>query len=172
MKREGSSGPGLAVAAAIVGGAMAIVAATGLSALARPADRAARLAELERKLDRIETLQRGAADGGPTYPRGAICREGVGRGADLVEQKLRAQLGQAKLTTIAFEPSTPVGESLLAVDFRFETMGSYEDAVGLLRGLDATRPTLFVDTVDLVSKTSAVSLRLSGHFYCSTSARL
>jgi hypothetical protein len=172
MSREQTGGPGLAVAAAIVGGAAAIVTATGLSALARPADRAARLAELERKLDSIEALQRGAADGGPTYPRGAICREGVGRGADVVEQKLRAQLGQAKLAVIAFEPSTPVGDSLLAVNFRFETVGSYEDAMALLGGLDAARPTLFADSIDLVSKTSAVSLQFSGHFYCSTSARL
>ena len=172
MSRETPSGPGLAVAAAIIGGAVAIVTATGLSALARPANRAARLAELDRKLDRIETLQRGATDSRASYPRGAVCREGVGRGAEVVEQKVRAQLGQAKLAAIAFEPSTPVGESLLAVNFRFETVGSYEDATTLLRGLDAARPTLFVDTVDLVSKTSAVSLRFSGHFYCSTSARL
>jgi hypothetical protein len=172
MSRERTGGPGLAVAAAMAGGAMAIVTATGLSALARPDDRAARLAELERKLDRIETLQRGAAGAGPTYPRGAVCREGVGRGAGIVEQKLRAQLGQAKLAAIAFAPSTPAGDSLLAVNFRFETVGSYEDAMALLSGLDAARPTLFADSIDLVSNTSAVSLRFSGHFYCSTSARL
>lgn len=172
MSQERASGPGLAVAAAIVGGAMAIVTATGLSALARPADRAARLAELDRKLDRIEALQRAANDAGPSYPRGAVCREGVGRGAGVVEQKVRAQLGQAKLAAIAFEPSTPAGDSLLAVNFRFETVGSYEDAMTLLNGLDAARPTLFADSVDLVSNTSAVSLRFSGHFYCSTSARL
>lgn len=172
MRRERTHGTGLAVAAAVLGGAMAIVTATGLSALARPADRAERLVQLERKLDRLETLQRGAAGEGPVYPRGAICREGVGRGVGLVEQKVRAQLGQARLATIAFEPSTPVGDSLMAVSFRFEIEGSYEDTVSLLRGLDAARPTLFVDSVDLVSRTSTVSLRLSGRFYCSISARL
>lgn len=172
MSRNGASGPGLAVAAAIVGGAVAIVTATGLSALARPEDRAARLAEVERKLGRIETLQRGAAEGGATYPRGAVCREGVGLGAAAVERKLRAGLGQAKLEAIAFEPSTPAGDSLLAVNFHFETVGSYEDAMALLGALNATRPALFADSVDLVSKTSAVSLQFSGHFYCSTSARL
>ena len=76
------------------------------------------------------------------------------------------------MPTFTFEPSTPVGDSLLAVNFRFETIGSYEDAMALLSDLDAVRPTLFADTVDLVSKTSAVSLQFSGHFYCSTSARL
>ncbi|WP_165189877.1 hypothetical protein [Caulobacter soli] len=171
MSRERAGGPGLAVAAAMIGGAMAIATATGLSALARPDDRAARLAELDRKLERIETLQRADA-GGPAYPRGALCREGVGRGVGIVEQKLRGGLGQAKLATIAFSPSTPVGDSLLVVNFRFETVGSYEDATALLRSLDAARPILFADSVDLVSKTSAVSLRFSGHFYCSTSARL
>ncbi|SFJ79879.1 hypothetical protein [Caulobacter sp. UNC279MFTsu5.1] len=171
MSRDRANGPGLAVAAAMIGGAAAIVTATGLSALARPDDRAVRLAQVERKLDRIETLQRGG-DGGPAYPRGAICREGVGPGAGAVERKLRAGLGQAKLAAITFEPSTPVGDSLLAVNFRFETIGSYEDAMALLSDLDAVRPTLFADTVDLVSKTSAVSLQFSGHFYCSTSARL
>lgn len=172
MIRERAHGPGLAVAAAVAGGAMAIVAATGLSALARPAQRAERLAQVEAKLDRLETLQRGAGGEEPPYPRGAICREGVGRGAGLVEQKVRAQLGQARLAAIAFEPSVPVGDSLMAVSFRFETEGPYEDAMVLLRGLDAARPTLFVDSVDLASKTSVVSLRFSGRFYCSTSARL
>jgi hypothetical protein len=172
MTPQRASGPGLAVAAAMMGGAMAVVAAAGLSALARPADRAARLAALERKLDRIETLQRAANTGGLAFPRGALCRQGVGRGAGLVEQKLRAGLGQAKLAAIAFEPSIPVGDSLLAVNFRFETVGSYEDAMVVLSSLDAARPALFADSVDLVSKTSAVSLRFSGHFYCSTSARL
>ncbi|KQY31926.1 hypothetical protein ASD38_22965 [Caulobacter sp. Root487D2Y] len=172
MNRDRASGPGLAVVAAMIGGAAAIVTATGLAALARPADRAARLAELERKLDRIEALRRDGADDEPTYPRGAICREGVALGAGVVEQKLRARLGQAKLAAIAFEPSSPAGDSLLAVNFRFETVGSYEDAMTLLGGLDAARPTLFVDSIDLVSKTSAVSLQFSGHFYCSTSARL
>lgn len=171
MIRERSNGPGLAVVAAMAGGAMAIVTATGLSALARPSDRAARLAEVERKLDRVEALQRGTSDG-PTYARGAICREGVGRGAARVEDKLRSNLGQAKLTAITFDPSMPVGDSLMAVSFRFETVGSYEDAVALLRGLDEARPGIFADSVDLVSKTSAVSLQFSGRFYCSTSARL
>jgi hypothetical protein len=171
MSRERMNGPGLAVAGAVVGGAVAIAAAMGLSALARPTDRAARLAELDRKIDRIEVLQRAPADD-VTYPKGAVCREGVGRGAILVEQALRADLGQARLVRITFEPSTTAGEGLLAVSFRFETLGSYEDAMGLLRGLDAARPTLFADSVDLVSKTSAVSLQFSGRFYCSTSARL
>lgn len=172
MSRQRTSGPTLAVAAAMIGGALAVAAAAGLSALARPADRAARLASVERKLDRLEALQRGGARGGPVYPRGAICREGVGPGAELVARKVRAELGQATLRTIVFEPSKPVGESLMVVNFRFETLSSYEDATALLRGLNGVRPTLFVDTVDLISKTSAVSLQFSGHFYCSTSARL
>jgi hypothetical protein len=172
MSREPMTGPGLAVAGAVVGGAVAIAAAMGLSALARPADQAVRLAELNRKIDRIEVLRRAPADGA-TYPKGAVCRDGVGRGAILVEQALRADLGQARLVRVAFDPSTAVeGEGLLAVSFRFETLGSYEDAMGLLRGLDAARPTIFADSVDLVSKTSAVSLQFSGRFYCSTSARL
>jgi hypothetical protein len=172
MSRERANGPGLAVAGAMIGGAVAIAAAMGLSALARPVDQITRLAELNRKIDRIEALQRAPSDG-VTYPKGAVCREGVGRGASLVEQKLRSGLGQARLVRVAFDPSTAVeGEGLMAVSFRFETLGSYEDALGLLRGLDAARPTIFADSVDLVSKTSAVSLQFSGRFYCSTSARL
>jgi hypothetical protein len=165
-------GPGLAVAAALAGGLAAVVAAMGLSAAARPAHRVERLAQLDQKLERIEQLQRAAA-GGLAYPRGAVCREGIARGAGLVEQKLRAGLGQAQLVRLAFEPSAPVdGEGLVVISFQFETLGSYEDATGLLRGLDAARPTIFADTVDLTSRTSAVSLRFSGRFYCSTSARL
>jgi len=172
VKRLEANGPGLAVAAAIIGGAAAMATASGLSALARPDDRSARLAQVEQKLDRLEALERGAAGAGASFPRGAVCREGVGRGTMLVEQKVRAGLGQAKLQAITFAPSVPVGESLMAVAFRFETIGPYEDVTALLRDLDQARPVLFADTVELTSKTSAVSLQFSGHFYCSTSARL
>jgi hypothetical protein len=140
MSPERAGGPGLAVAAAMIGGAMAIVTATGLSALARPADRAARLAEVERKLDRIEILQRGAAVTVRPIRAARSAARASAAAPGIVEQKLRAAFGQAKLAAIAFEPSTPVGDSLLAVNFRFETVGSYEDAMTLLRGMDAARP--------------------------------
>lgn len=172
MRRERSNGPGLAVAAAVLGGVVAVAAATGLAALARPVDRAARLAELDRKLDRIEALQK-SASGAPAFPRGAVCRDGGMGGAGVVEQTVRAGLGQARLVRIAFDPAAPIdGAGLSVVGFRFETLGSYEDAMTLLGGLAAARPTLFADTMDLTSKTSAVSLQVSGRFYCSTSARL
>ncbi|MGR4866930.1 hypothetical protein [Caulobacter sp. LARHSG274] len=172
MSARSIGGPGLAVAAALAGGLAAVVAAMGLSALARPVHRAERLAQLDQKVERIAQLQRATA-GGLTYPRGAVCREGIARGSDLVAQKLRAGLGQAQMVRLAFEPSVSVdGSGLVVIGFRFETLGSYEDAMGLLRGLDAAKPAIFADSVDLTSRTSAVSLRFSGRFYCSTSARL
>lgn len=166
------SGPSLAFAAALAGGLAALLAATGLAALARPADRAARVAALEAKLDGLHRLER-APIGGLVYPKGAVCRDGATRGAAGVEQKLRAGLGQAKLVRLSFEPEpATLGAAPTAVVLRFETEGSYEDATALLSALDTARPVLFVDAVDLETRTSAVSLHFSGRFYCSTSARL
>jgi len=177
MTSRKPSGPGLAVAATLAGGLAALLAATGLAALARPADRAARIAALEVKLDRLHRLER-APVGGLVYPKDAVCRDGAVRGAAVVEQALRAGLGEAKLVRISFEPEpatsgpASVGAAPTAVALRFETEGSYEDATALLSTLDAVRPAIFVDTVDLETRTSAVSLQFSGRFYCSTSARL
>ncbi len=166
------TGPGLAVAATLVGALAAVFAAAGLAALARPTDRTARMAALEIKLERLHRLER-APVGGLVYPQGAVCRDGATRGAAMVEQRLRAGLGQAKLVRISFEPEpATAGLAPSAVALRFETEGSHEDATALLGMLDTLRPAIFVDTVDLETRTSAVSLHFSGRFYCSTSARL
>lgn len=166
------NGPGQAVAATLAGALAAVLAAAGLAALARPADRAARMAALEIKLDRLHRLDRPPV-GGRVHPKGAVCRDGATRGAAMVEQKLRAGLGQAKLVRISFEPQVAISGAVpSAVALRFETEGSYEDATALLSALDTVRPAIFVDTVDLETRTSAVSLHFSGRFYCSTSARL
>ncbi len=95
------------------------------------------------------------------------------RGEALVEQKLRAALGQASLVSIAFDPEAATfGGAPTAVGLQFEIEGSYEDAAALLTALDAVRPTIFADTIDLKTRTSAVALHFSGRFYCSPSARL
>lgn len=172
MIGRGASGPGLAVAATLAGAIAALLTAMGLAALARPADRAARTAALEAQLDRMERLQR-VPVGGAAYPKGAVCREGAARGAALVEAKLRAGLGQAKLSRISFAPDADGRDGRpTAIVLRFETLGSYEDATALLTALAAARPTIFADTVGLETRTSAVALHFSGRFYCSTSARL
>jgi hypothetical protein len=172
MSSRTFSGPSLAVAATLAGGLAALLAATGLAALARPADSAARQAALEVKLDRLQRLER-APVGGLVYPKGAVCRDGAMRGAAVVEQKLRAGLGQAKLMRLSLEPEPATLDAApTAVVLRFETEGSYEDATALMSLLDTVRPVIFVDTVDLETRTSAVSLQFSGRFYCSTSARL
>ena len=166
------NGPGLAVAVATAGALAALVAATGLSALARPADRAARVAALQVKLDRLQRLER-APVGGLVHPKGAVCREGAMRGEALVEQKLRAALGQARLVSLAFDPAAATSDGApTAVGLQFQVEGSYEDATALLAALDAVRPTIFTDTVNLETRTSAVALHFSGRFYCSPSARL
>ncbi len=107
MIGRGANGPGLAVAATLAGAIAALLTAMGLAALARPADRAARTAALEAQLDRMERLQR------PGRRRGFIRRArcaggGAARGAALVEAKLRAGLGQAKLSRISFAPTPTV----------------------------------------------------------------
>lgn len=172
MSPRGMNGPGLAVAATMAGALAALVAAIGLSALAHPVDHAARVAALQVKLDRLQRLEH-APIGGLVYPKGAVCREGAMRGEALVEQKLRAALGQARLVNLAFEPTAATSDGApTPVGLQFEVEGSYEDVAALLSALDAVRPTIFADRVDLETRTSAVALHFSGRFYCSPSARL
>ena len=52
------------------------------------------------------------------------------------------------------------------VVLRFTTQGSYEGAVQLLDQLSRSQPTVFVDSIDLRSRTSQVELKFVGRVFC------
>lgn len=173
MSRARLSGPGLTVACAVAGGALAMLTATGLSALAKPSDYAARRAALEQQIDQIERLQN-TPRSGATYPKGAVCRGGLDQGAKQVEQALRAAAGSEVMVSNLVIEDLPQADApgLRAARVRFEAVGGYGQTVALLSALGPLRPVVFADQVDLTSNTTAVTLQFSGRYYCSTSARL
>ena len=150
-----------------------MLAATGLSALAKPSHYADRRAALERQVEQIERLQN-TPRSGATYPKGAVCRGGLDQGAKQVEQALRAAAGPDVTVSNLVIEDLPQADSpgLRAARVRFEAVGGYDQALALLTALQPLRPVIFADSVDLTSKTSSIALNFSGRFYCSTSARL
>ena len=70
---------------------------------------------------------------------------------------------------VEVRPASPsAGENTLsAVTFRIEAEGGYEAALDLLARISDVRPVIFVDTVDLRSATSFVTISVSGRAYCS-----
>jgi hypothetical protein len=156
------------VLAAGLAAAGAIGAVLGAAHLARPDDFAARLAVVEQKMARVREL--GAGAGRPdTFPADAACAQ-TARGAEDVRRQIAGLASQLNLEVSQLDvaPTPPAGSSRLApLQLRFEVDGPYAGAVDLVRRLETVRPMVFVDTVDLTSKTSSVTLAVSGRAFCS-----
>jgi len=172
MRNREIPGPALALGATLIAASGALVFCWGLAAIARPADLKARVAALEVQAERTQTLLRrrgGTAD----YPAGAVCPGLSEAQLEPVRQRLRASLAGANLSVgkilVARSP-TPSFEAITPVNVQFETKGAYEATLLMLDNLSRQTPLLYVDTVDLRSRTDSVNLQLSGRIYCWTAA--
>lgn len=172
MKRREIPGPALALVATLIAAISALVFCWSLAAIARPTDLKARVAALEVQAERTQTLLR-RRGGNADYPAGSVC-------PGLTETQLepiRKQLGMAitgsnlSLGKISVaRSSTPSLEAITPIDVSFETNGAYEATLLMLDNLSRQTPLLYVDTVDLRSRTGSVNLQLSGRIYCWTAA--
>jgi hypothetical protein len=162
--------PRTSLMAATAAAGVAVLTALTLSAFSRPADLDRRLAVVDGQITRAERLALSPSDGA-SYPAGAVCAS-VGPGADALKRRVetRAAAASAALTALAVDPGTnvAVGEgALVPIRLKLEASGKYEAMVGLLQGLAAERPTIFVDTADLKPQSGgAARLQLSGRVLC------
>lgn len=129
----------------------------GLSSIAGQADQAAKL------------LQRGQRD--ERLAKGQVCSRPVEEEAQVLQTSLAGQASQLRLSLsnvdVRAGERTDPRSRLTPVLIRFEVSGAYGDAVAMLDGLGAAQPEVFVDTVDLASNTSSVTLAFSGRVFCS-----
>lgn len=148
----------------------ALVMSIALSSLSRPKDFDERLALLERRTAEAERLARTARTA-KAYRPGVICAGSPADQAAAIRSTLESQAGQTQLslTVVDVSPEGDGGDGarLETLRVRFEAAGAYEAALGLLETLERVQPQIFVDTVDLVSKTSSVTLSFSGRAFCS-----
>lgn len=172
MRRRELPGPALALIAILIATSSALVFCWGLAAIARPAGLKERVAALEVQAERTQTLMR-RRGGTVDYPAGAVCPGLSEAQLEPIRQRLRAaatgaNLGLGKISVA--RPSTPSLEAITPIDVQFETNGAYEATLLMLDSLSRQTPLLYVDTVDLRSRTDSVNLQLSGRIYCWTAA--
>jgi hypothetical protein len=146
---------------------LALAAVAGLVALAKPRDFEARVAQVEAQTAEAATLLAGRS-GTKAYPAGAVCPEASPAEAAKLQAQLAQALGAAQLEPARLEIQPGAASRGLApLAFEVEAGGSYEAAMAGLQQLSALRPMVIVDTADLVSRTSSVTLAISGRVYCS-----
>lgn len=148
----------------------AIVAAVTLSSLSSPKDLDARAAAVEQKAAQAKRLFRPDRQAQTTAPD-AVCSRRPEDQAAALRQSVGALATQAglEMRTLDVRPEAPeaADAKLVPVRLRFEAIGPYDAVVGLVGQLSQQRPEIFVDAVDLVSKTSTVTIAFSGRVFCS-----
>lgn len=154
-----------AVAIATLG---ALATALGLAHLAAPRDMRPRLEALAGQAQHLRSDLQPVASA-PLIPAGAICRD-TEAAAKTLRDSLTGAANQAGLGLEMIDARADVAANgtakLAAVRLRFTATGSYESVIGLIAALSRQRPELFADNVDIVSKTSNVSLTFSGRAFC------
>ncbi len=159
-----------AVVTVVTAGAIAAVAFfIVLSVLAKPSDFSTRASEIETKAERAESLFR-TGTGANAFAAGSVCEQGVEAQATALKARVQAaaQGSGVTLASLGAAPAGPGqdGVTLSAVGLQFQASGRYDQVMGLLAGLANARPAVFVDTADLISRTSSVDLKFQGRVFC------
>jgi hypothetical protein len=156
---DASAATGLAVVAAAA-------AVFGLLALAKPDHFDERLVAIHDQS--LLAKQMAAKTSPPLFPPDALCKLAPQAEAEKLNVDLRAaaQAAQLKQMDVQVTPQAATDEDLLPLTVRVDASGDYESILGLLQRLSSIRPLLFIDTVDLASKTSFVTFTLSGRVLC------
>ena len=106
----------------------------------------------------------------PALSPGAVCEDTATDAARLQGAILRvAQASQLADLEVSVTPLTsePTAPRLRALTVTLEATGGYDSALMAVRDLTSIRPLLYLDSVDLASRTSSVSLSVSGRAFCS-----
>ena len=164
--------PALASAVAGVGVALvcAVLSAAVLAAVARPRDFGLRLAKVEADAASAERLLH-KRDLPQALPADGVCPSLSPEAAQRLRSDL-ARVGEAFrlehiVVEVAPEPPARGSDPLAALRIRLEASGQYDAALGALSRLEDVRPIVFIDSADIASKTSFVTLAVSGRAYCS-----
>lgn len=155
----------LALVAAI---ATATVTFLGLRALSLPEGFAGRTAAVAERAARIQRLARVPANV-RDYRPGGLCAAATAEQIAEYAATLQTRATQAGLEVRGLNVTPEPSETSIArVAVQAEFTGTFDSLAGLLADLSATTPKLFADRVDMVDRGDRISLRFSGHYFCST----
>jgi hypothetical protein len=167
MKRTGPTAGQIATASGLAV-VVAAAAAAGLSAVAKPSDYAERLAAVERSTDEATALLR-QRRAGQAFGKGAVCIGDPATAAERLRYELTGAASSARLehptVTVMARPAS--GRVIAPMEIRLEAAGGYDAALTAIDRMSNVRPVIFIDSVDIVSKTSFVTLAITGRAYCS-----
>lgn len=151
---------GLALCAAVVMGVT-------VASLSTPKAFEPRTSKLEQGTDEVRGLLRMRAASG--LETGVICAGDPAAAARRLREAIGQDAGLLRLTLTSLDVSVEgaEGAGLSTLRIRLDASGGYDAALGLLERIDGHNPQVFADTVDLVSKTSSVTIRFSGRAFCS-----
>lgn len=152
--------------------ATAVLVVIALSTLARPSGFSGRMGDLEDSVTASEQSLK--AGSGLSYAPGSVCDRTQVEEADAIKARLQAAAQSAGVTLTSLNaaagPQGQGGVTLSPVTLQVQANGRYDQVMTLLTDLANDRPTIFIDTADLVSKTSSVDLKLEGRVFCSNDA--
>jgi hypothetical protein len=158
--------------ATVLGVAMAVGTLAMLSVASKPSRLDARMDVLEANIARTQVAL--ARPGIRShYLPDPICHTSAASAGDLV----RAELGQAAQESGLAKPTITFAANAddltsepFPVMFTVEVTDRYDLVLGFLDRLAQREPEVFADSLDLTSKTSAVSLKLVGRVECLTNS--
>lgn len=137
-----------------------------LFAFSRAPESDARLAALEARLETVTKAARAPGDLN-AFPAGSVCGGKLHEG---FRDQLGVAIGGAGLEVERLELNLigPSGgaPSLTVYEVQLKGSGAYEAAIMSLSALGKFRPTLFIDSLALRNRTSAVDLELKGRVFC------
>ena len=155
----------LAIAGGVAAGA-ALLMGIVLATASTPRDFKAELAQLQTEAKAVQGLARHAKASGP-YPVDAVCAEPASAAARMLLEAVRQDAADLQLTAARLDVAPgAAGRVLQPVNLRFEVSGSYEGVSQMLQRLARIRPLVFAETVDMIPKTSSVTLSFAGRAYC------
>jgi hypothetical protein len=155
-----------AVAMAAVGLVCAVLTGVLVTVMSKPSGFEDRLAVLQTRTELAERMtQRNMA--GVAEPLGA-CANGPSGQLQALKDQITAESTRLSLQPSAVETRIAdlTERGVTPIGVKFEVSGSYQSALSLLSALSARRPMMFVDSVDLVSRTSNVTLSVQGRVFC------
>jgi hypothetical protein len=162
--------PGRLQEALVAGGLAAVAAAAavfGMLSITKPGHFDARVADLQGKVDSARRMMPAVAT--RAFAPTALCSAAPQAAADKLSADLKTAAHSLQLNNVDVQvsPQREVDGGLVPLTVRFNASGQYTAMLAVLQKLSGLRPVLFVDTVDLTSKTSFVTFSLSGRVLCS-----
>lgn len=155
-----------AMAMAAVALASAVLTGVLVTVLSKPTDFEDRVAVLTARTELAERMTQRSL-GGAAEPLG-VCGTGPASQIQALKDEIAADATRLSLQAGPVEARLAdlTGRGVTPIALRLEVSGSYQGAMSLLDTLSARRPMVFVDTIDLVSKTSNVTLTVQGRVFC------